>query len=100
MRYTASDTDPNLAALLDAAQRGPVFIARNQQEVAVLLSATQYDRLTGKAAREFNAFCDSIADKAAARGLTEEKLEELLKHGGSAPFHRRHQCPHQPACLP
>jgi len=80
MRYTAaSDTEPKLSALLDAAQREPVFIERDQQEVAVLVSARQYDRLSGKAAREFNAFCDAVAERAAARGLTEEKLEEILK---------------------
>jgi hypothetical protein len=32
MRYTAaSDTEPKLSALLDAAQREPVFIERDQQ---------------------------------------------------------------------
>ena len=79
MRYNAaSDTDPKLATLLDAAQAEPVFIERDQQEVAVLVSAREYDRLSGKAAREFNAFCDKMADEAAANGLTEEKLQEIL----------------------
>jgi prevent-host-death family protein len=80
MRYTAaSDTDPNLTTLLDAAQREPVFIERDQQPVAVLVSARDYDRIRGKAARDFNAFCDAVAERAAARGLTEEILEEILK---------------------
>jgi prevent-host-death family protein len=80
MRYTAaSDADPKLTALLDAAQREPVFIERDRQPVAVLVSARDYDRLSGKAARAFNDFCDAVADRAAARGLTEAKLEELLK---------------------
>jgi antitoxin Phd len=80
MRYTAAgDTEPKLAALLDAAQGEPVFIERGQQEVAVLLSVREYDRLSGKAAREFLDFCDTVADNAAAKGLTEAKLEELLK---------------------
>jgi prevent-host-death family protein len=78
MRYTASDTDPRLTTLLDAAQREPVSIERDRQEVAVLVSARDYDRLTGKSTREFNALCDQIADEAAACSLTEEKLEELL----------------------
>ncbi len=81
MRYSApSDTDPKLATLLDAAQKEPVFIERAEQEVAVLLSAREYNRLSGKATREFNDFCDAIARKAATRGLTEEKLDELLNH--------------------
>jgi len=81
MRYNAaSDTDPKLATLLEAAQAEPVFIERDEQEVAVLVSAREYDGLSGKAAREFNEFCDSIADRAAARSLTEEKLEELLNN--------------------
>jgi prevent-host-death family protein len=80
MRYTAaSDADPRLTALLDAAQTEPVFIERNKQEVAVLVSARDYDRLSGKAAREFNALCDQIAAEAAANGLTEEILEEILR---------------------
>jgi prevent-host-death family protein len=80
MRYTAaSDTDPKLTSLVDAAQREPVFIQRDEQEVAVLVSARDYDRLSGKAAREFNALCDQIADEAAANGLTEEILEEILR---------------------
>ena len=81
MRYNAaSDTDPKLDTLVDAAQAEPVFIERDQKEIAVLVSAREYDRLSGKATREFLEFCDSIADRAAARGLTEEKLEELLNN--------------------
>ena len=81
MRYTTgSDTEPKLVALLDAAQDGPVFIERGQQQVAVLFSAREYDRLRGSATREFLDFCDSIADKAAAQGLTEAELEELLRN--------------------
>ena len=78
LRYT-TNPDTELAALLEAAQSEPVIIERDEQKVAVLLSARDYDRLTGKAAREFNAFCDAVAERAAARGLTEEKLEEILK---------------------
>ncbi len=81
MRYTAaSDTDPNLTTLLDAAQREPVFIERDQQEVAVLVSASDYDRLSGKSTRELLDFCDKMAAEATANGLTEEKLQEILDH--------------------
>ena len=81
MRYTAAlDSEPKLAALVDAAQNEPVFIERDQQEVAVILSAREYDRLSGKATRRFLDFCDTVADSAAAKGLTEAKLEELLNN--------------------
>jgi PHD/YefM family antitoxin component YafN of YafNO toxin-antitoxin module len=74
MLYTTGrDTEPKLVALLEAAQDEPVFIERGQQQVAVLLSAREYDRLRGTATREFLDFCDTIADKAAAKGLTEAK---------------------------
>jgi hypothetical protein len=78
MRYTASDTDTELTALFDAAQREPVFIERDQKEIAIIISSRQYDRLTGKASRAFNEFCDRMAEEAAAKGLTEEKLQEIL----------------------
>ncbi len=81
MRFkTAVDTEPKLIALVDAAQSEPVFIERDQQEVAVILSAREYDRLSGKATRRFLDFCDTVADNAAAQGLTEVKLEELLSN--------------------
>ena len=78
MRFPAN-TDTKLDTLLDAAQREPVFIERDQKEVAVILSARDYDRVSGKSLREFNAICDQIAAEAAARGLTEEILEEILR---------------------
>ena len=77
MRYT-TNTEAKLETLVDAAQREPVIIERDRQEVAVLVSARDYDRLSGKTTREFLEFCDKMAAEAAANGLTEEKLEELL----------------------
>ena len=48
MRYvTATDAKQRLAALLDAAQREPVVIRRQKRDVAVILSAEEYDRLRG-----------------------------------------------------
>ena len=79
MRYSAT-TETKLGSLVDAAQQEPVFIVRDQQEVAVLVSAREYARLGGAANQDFQDFCDSVSDKAAARGLTETKLNELLNN--------------------
>ncbi len=79
MRYvTATDAKQKLAALLDAAQREPVVIRRQKRDVAVILSAEEYDRLRGFNVAEFDRFCEHVAGKAAARGLTARKLQQIL----------------------
>lgn len=79
MRYvSATEAKQRLAALLDAAQREPVVIRRHERDVAVILSAAEYDRLRAFNTAEFQRFCDRVAERAAAHGLTEEKLAEIL----------------------
>jgi antitoxin Phd len=46
--------------------------------VAVLLSPQEYDRLRALNAADFQHFCDRVAEGAAKRGMTEDKLAELL----------------------
>lgn len=79
MRYvSATETKQRLAAVLDAAQREPITIRRQKRDVAVVLSAHEYQRLRAANSEEFQRFCDRIGERAAARGLSEEKLESLL----------------------
>ena len=83
MRHvSATEAKQRLAALLDAAQREPVVIRRQKRDVAVILSAQEYERLCALNVREFERFCDRIAERAAARGLTEAKFAELLTDEG------------------
>jgi len=80
MRYiSATEAKQNFAAMIDAAQRGPVVIRRQSRDSAVLISPQDYDRLRGIAVADFESFCDEVAAKAAARGLTASKLDELLQ---------------------
>jgi prevent-host-death family protein len=47
VRYvSATEAKQSLAAVLDAAQREPVVIRRQQRDVAVVLSVQEYARLT------------------------------------------------------
>ena len=79
MRYvSASDAKQRLAALLDAVQREPVTIRRQNREVAVVISPADYQRLRGTNIDEFQRFCDRVSADAKSRGLTEEKLDRLL----------------------
>lgn len=79
MRYiSATEAKQRLAALLDAAQREPITIRRQKREVAVILSPQEYNRLRAQNIEEFERFCDRVGERAAARGLTEDKLADLL----------------------
>jgi prevent-host-death family protein len=79
MRHvSATEAKQALAAVLDAAQREPVIIRRQQRDVAVVLSMHEYERLTALNIEEFQRFCDRLGEQAKARGLTEEKLAEIL----------------------
>jgi prevent-host-death family protein len=86
MRYvSATEAKQALAAVLDAAQREPVVIRRQQRDVAVVLSMQEYERLTALNVEEFQRFCDQIGEQAKARGLTEEKLVDILAAASSIP---------------
>ena len=64
--------------VLDEAQREPVMIQKHNRSAAVILSIAEYERLRGLNVAEFEAFCDGVSEQAQSRGLTEEKLNDLL----------------------
>ena len=79
MRYvSASEAKQRLAAVLDAVQREPITIRRQNREVAVVISPLDYRRLTTTNVAEFQRFCDRVSEAAQARGMTEDVLNELL----------------------
>lgn len=79
MRYvSASEAKQRLAAILDAVQREPVTIRRQNREVAVVISPLDYQRLTTTNVAEFQRFCDRVSEAAKARGLTQDELDRLL----------------------
>lgn len=79
MRYvSATEAKQQLAAMLDAAQREPIVIKRQKREVAVLLSAHEYERLRGMNREALQVFCDRVGAGAVDRGMTEDKLTAIL----------------------
>lgn len=79
MKHVSStEAKQRFAAVLDAAQREPVTIRRQNREVAVVLSTQEYDRLRGLNVQEFENFCDAVAERAKGRGLNEQTLDTLL----------------------
>lgn len=79
MKHVSStEAKQRFAAVLDAAQREPVTIRRQNREVAVVLSTQEYDRLRGLNVQEFENFCDAVAERAKGRGLNDQTLDTLM----------------------
>ena len=79
MRFvSASETKQRLAAVIDTVQREPVTIRRQDSEVAVVPSPSDYKRLTSTNAPDFQRFCDRVSRVAESRGMSEEVLNDLL----------------------
>ena len=66
-----------LGAILDAAQREPIVIRRQDRDIAVVLSMADYERLRAGNIQAFLDLRKEVAAEAAARGLTEKRLAEL-----------------------
>jgi prevent-host-death family protein len=75
---STSDEKDQLKSILQDAQQEPVLIRQQNRDIAVVLSIAEYERLRAANIEAFLSVRNQMADKAAANGLTEERLNELL----------------------
>jgi prevent-host-death family protein len=76
---SATDAKQRFAALIDAAQKEPVVVRRQNRAVLVVMSPEDYDRMRGANVAELDRLCERVSKQAAERGLTDEILADLLK---------------------
>jgi len=77
---SATEAKQTLAAVIEKAQREPITIRKQNRDVAVIMSMEDYQRITRFNIQEFQQFREYIGREAQERGLTEDKLNELLSN--------------------
>ncbi len=75
---SAIDAKNRFGQLLEAAQREPVTVTKQGRPAAVVLSVEDYERMRGAANARLLDSVRRMQEEAAAAGLTEEALDELL----------------------
>jgi prevent-host-death family protein len=75
---SATHAKQNFAAMLDQSQREPVRIQRHERDVAVLVSAEEWEKVHKMRVDEFIRFTEETGRYAASKGMTDELLEQLL----------------------
>lgn len=75
---SATEAKQRFAALLDAAQRAPVRIQRHDRDVAVLVSAEEYEQIRQLRVQELLRLTEKTGRYAESKGMTDELLEKLL----------------------
>ena len=75
---SAIDAKNRFGQLLEAAQREPVTVTKQGRPAAVVLSVEDYERMRGAANARLLDSVRRMQQEAAAAGLTEEVLDELL----------------------
>ena len=74
----ATEAKNRLGAILDDAQREPVVIQLQDRDIAVVISMAEYERLRSGNVQAFLELRNEIAAQAAANGLTEQRLAEIV----------------------
>jgi prevent-host-death family protein len=76
--YTANEAKTRFGEFLDRVQREPVRVMRHDRVVGVMVSAEDYEAMRAYYADRLRHTLRESAEGAAAAGMTEEKLAELL----------------------
>ncbi len=75
---TSTEARTNFGAFLEKGSKEHVVIKRQRREIGAFIPMEEYRRFRRLSIQELNEAARMISDKASDRGLTEEKLNEIL----------------------
>lgn len=75
---TANYAKTQFGQMIDMAQKEPVHITRHNRIVGVMVSAQDYEDMRTFYANRLQSTLQATAAQARERGLTQDKLDELL----------------------
>jgi prevent-host-death family protein len=81
-RIAATEAKNRLGAVLDDAQHEPVVIHRQDRDIAVVVSMSEFERIRSANVQALLDLRKEIATEARRNGLTEKKLKALLEDEG------------------
>jgi len=76
--FTANEAKTRFGELIDRVQREPVQVTRRNRVVGVMVSADDYQGMRAYYVDRLQRTMQETAEQAAFKGLTDEKLEQLL----------------------
>jgi prevent-host-death family protein len=76
--FTANEAKTRFGELIDRVQREPIQVTRRNRVVGVMVSAEDYHAMRAFYADRLRSTLKQSAEETAAKGLTNEKLEQLL----------------------
>jgi len=78
---TISEAEGAFDKVLESLADDSVVLKRGEHDVAAVISIGDYEKLRRLKVENFLALCEEIGRDAEARGLTDERLAELLDDG-------------------
>jgi predicted HicB family RNase H-like nuclease len=77
---TIAEAQAAFDKVLESLAEDSVVLKRGDDDIAAVISIEDYDKLRRLKVEEFLSLCKRVGRQAESRGLSEEKLAELLRN--------------------